>query len=95
LYLEYADTNIQFCVLMPGAVVTNPEVEARIKAAGFFGKVSALKPENVARYTMRCIDKGKFAIMPGSMNRLIFAVSSLIPSGILLYITQKVFNKSH
>ncbi len=95
LYHEYADTKIRFSVLMPGAVVTNSEVEARIKDTGFIGRISTLTPEYVAQYTMKCLDKGEFVIMPGTMNRLIFAVSSLIPSGILLYITQKVFNKSH
>jgi uncharacterized protein len=95
LQQEYSSTNIQFSVLMPGAVITNADVEERIKDAGFFGKISSLTPEYVAQYAMDRIDKGKFTIMPGVMNRAIFSVSSCLPSGILLYVTRKVFNKSN
>ncbi len=94
LQQEFASTNIRFSVLMPGAVITNAEVEKRIKDAGFFGKLSSLTPQYVARYTMNRIEKGKFTIMPGTMNRLIFSVSSCIPSGVLLYVTRNVFNKN-
>jgi len=47
LQQEYASTNIQFSVLMPGAVVTNDAIKQRIKKAGFFGKLSSLTPEYV------------------------------------------------
>lgn len=95
LQQEYASTNIRFSVLMPGAVITNTEVEKRIKDSGFLGKISSLTPQHVARYTMNRIDKGKFTIMPGAMNRVIFSISSCIPSGVLLHITRKVFDKSY
>ncbi|NCC73402.1 MAG: SDR family NAD(P)-dependent oxidoreductase [Sphingobacteriia bacterium] len=91
---EYRHSKIKFSVLMPGAVITNPEVELRIKKAGFLGRVSALTPQCVAKYTIHKMDKGKFAIMPGTINRLIFNVSAFLPSGILLYITRQVFRKT-
>ncbi len=95
LQQEYRNTNIKFSVLMPGAVVTNGEVEARIKNAGFFGKMSSLTPEFVAKYTLKSMDEGRFSILPGYGNRAIFRFSACIPSGFLLYITRKVFAKTH
>lgn len=92
---EFASTNIQFSVLMPGAVITNSEIQDRIKKAGFFGKVSSLTPRYVANYTLKAMEKGQFMVMPGFANRAIFNVSACIPSGFLLYITGKVFNKSY
>jgi short-subunit dehydrogenase len=92
---EYATTNIQFSVLMPGAVVTNAEIKERIQKAGFFGKISSLTPQYVASYTLRAMEKGRFMVMPGFANRSIFNVSACIPSGFLLYITGKVFSKSY
>jgi uncharacterized protein len=92
---EFSSTNIRFSVLMPGAVITNSEIQKRIKKAGFFGKVSSLTPEYVADYTLKAMEKRRFMIMPGFANRAIFNVSACIPSGFLLYITGKVFNKSY
>jgi uncharacterized protein len=95
LQQEYASTNIRFSVLMPGAVITNSEVKERIKDSGFFGKLSSLSPQYVAKYTLKAMDSGHFTIMPGFANRAIFNFSACIPSGFLLYITRKVFNKSY
>jgi uncharacterized protein len=95
LQQEYASTNIRFSVLMPGAVITNAEVKKRIRDSGFLGKLSALSPQYVAKYTLNAMDNGSFTIMPGFANRAIFNVSACIPSGFLLYITRKVFNKSY
>jgi len=95
LQQEYASTNIQFSVLMPGAVITNDAIKQRIKKAGFFGKLSSLTPEYVAEYTLKAMEKGRFMIMPGYANRAIFNISACLPSGFLLYITGKIFNKSY
>jgi len=95
LQQEYSNTNIQFSVLMPGGVITNGEVQERIKNAGFIGRVSSLTPEFVAQYTLKSIEKGRFSILPGLANRTIFNFSACLPSGLLLYITRKVFDKTH
>lgn len=94
LMQEYHTTKINFSVLMPGAVVTNGEVEERIKNAGFLGKFSSLTPEYVAKFTVKAMIKGRFSILPGYVNRAIFRISACLPSGILLYITRHIFNKT-
>lgn len=92
---EYRSTNIQFSVLMPGAVVTNGEVEERIKEAGVFGKISSLTPDYVAKYTLNAMERGRFSILPGFSNRAIFRFSACIPSGFLLFVTRKIFAKNY
>lgn len=91
---EYKTSGIKFSVLMPGAVATSDHVKKRVDGSGFLGKLSVLSPEEVAKYTLNKMEKGKFAIMPGQVTRSIFQVSKFLPSGVLLAITQKVFNQN-
>ncbi|MFP4470565.1 MAG: SDR family NAD(P)-dependent oxidoreductase, partial [Bacteroidales bacterium] len=65
LQQEYRHTNLKFSVLMPGAVATSDHVKKRVKESGFFGRLSLLSPESVAKYTLDKMEKGKFTIMPG------------------------------
>lgn len=94
LQQEYKNSGIKFSVLMPGPVVTSSSVKERVEKAGFFSRISVLTPEAVAKYTLDKMDHGKFAIMPGQITRSIFQVSKFLPSGVLLAITQKVFNQN-
>ncbi len=93
LHDEYRDTNLNFSVLMPGAVATSDHVKQRVKESGFFGKISLLEPAAVAKYTLDKMEKGRFTIMPGVINRSIFRISKLVPNGVLLAITGKVFGQ--
>ncbi|MDD2632032.1 MAG: SDR family NAD(P)-dependent oxidoreductase [Bacteroidales bacterium] len=92
---EYGDTNLKFSVLMPAAVATSKKVKQRVKDSGVMGKITLLTPEYVARYTFDKMEKGKFTIMPGLASRAIFSISKWVPSGVLLKVTQRVFNKSN
>lgn len=89
---EYCDTNLKFNVLMPAAVDTSKKVKQRVKDSGIMGKFTLLTPEYVARYTFDKMEKGKFTIMPGLASRAIFNFSKWMPSGLLLKVTQRVFN---
>lgn len=88
---EYKHTPLKFSVLMPAAVVTSPKVEERVKKSGFFGKLTMLTPKHVAQYTLDKIEKGNFAIMPGTVTRSIFNLSKWLPNGLLLAINHRIF----
>jgi len=88
---ELRGTGVQASISAPGSVVTNQAVQKRIEAAGFFGKVSSLYPNQVAYYTMRKMLKGKRVIIPGRFNRVFRFIESIFPLSVRLRILIKLF----
>jgi uncharacterized protein len=65
--------------LCPAGMPTTPENMRAIFAQGFWGKVTTVDPQVVAHGTVSAALKGQSAYIPGWINRLIQAVSSLVP----------------
>lgn len=90
LYEELKETNIFVSVVNPGAMATNKDVTARIKKQGFFGRLTLLKPEKVARICIDRIFQRDSVIM---VNPLGWLVLQLLPIWIRLPIMTNVIRK--
>jgi short-subunit dehydrogenase len=51
-------------------------------AQGFWGLVTSMNPEDVARIAFRAALRGRFLVIPGWINQWIHAISSLVPQAI-------------
>lgn len=74
LYQELKDTNVFVSVVNPGPMKTNDEVKRRIKKQGFFGEITALNPDKVARYCIDQLQKRDTVIMVNQMSWLLLKI---------------------
>ena len=93
LQSEFRGTSLRTCVILPSAVKTNLNTINRIERGGWIGKVSALSPEKVAYSAVRGMLKGRSVIIPGSLTNLFFLFGILLPEGIILRLTHRIFSK--
>jgi len=70
LYEELKDTNVFVSVVNPGAMKTNDEITSRIEKQGFFGKLTLLEPEKVAKYCITQLFNRDTVIMVNSFSWL-------------------------
>ena len=81
---EFKGTTVTTCLLIPGGVRTNALTIKRIDRLGRLARASALNPEEVAAIGIKGMLSGRRTIIPGSLNRFIFAISRILPEGIVL-----------
>lgn len=84
---------VRINTLMPSGVLTNGKVKERIRRAGVLGRVSALSPEQVARYTLRKMESGSGVIIPGRISRSFFLTFGLLPSFFVMNMMKRVFKR--
>lgn len=65
--------------LCPSGMPTTVECMRSMFAQGFWGLATSMAPEDVARITMKAALRGRFVVIPGWINQLIHALSSLVP----------------
>jgi short-subunit dehydrogenase len=85
---EFKHTGISVSVVNPNGVRTNEGTLARINSHGRKGKYTTVAVEKVAHEAIKGMFKGKFLIIPGVLNRILLAISYIIPNWIqqkLLY----------
>ncbi len=88
---ELNGTSLHTCVIVPSAVRTNKIVLDRIGRNGWFSRKSALYPEEVARIGIEGMLRGKKVIVPGILTNLFFSFGMLVPEGIILWLTRRIF----
>jgi short-subunit dehydrogenase len=66
-------------VLCPAGMPTTAETMRAIFSQGFWGKVTAMNPDEVAHITLRKALKGRTLVVPGWINQCIVGISSLVP----------------
>lgn len=71
---ELKKTNVFVSVVNPGPMRTNDEVKRRIKEHGFFGEITSLNPDKVARYCINQIQKRDTVIMVNHMSWLFLKI---------------------
>jgi uncharacterized protein len=81
LYAELKDTNVFISVVNPGAMATNQEITSRIEKLGVFGKLTLLRPEKVASYSINRLFKRDTVIM---VNPITWLLATLLPIWIRL-----------
>jgi uncharacterized protein len=81
LYAELKNTNVFVSVIHPGAMATNDETISRIEKQGIIGKLTLLKPEKVAHYSINRLLKRDTVIM---VNPFTWLLSAILPVWIKL-----------
>ncbi len=94
LRYEYKDDNVKVLVVQPGAIATSEDMKNAIKAQGFKGQLSAVKPEIIAKKAIKKSLKGKANYIPGFFNKLTKFVSSLTPTSLQIKVVGKMWKKS-
>jgi short-subunit dehydrogenase len=89
LRTELAHSNISVTVMCPGGTNTNPINKARNEDLKGLAKRSILNPEDIAPKAINAMLKGKAQVVTGRINRIILAISKLIPLGTRLKIAAK------
>jgi short-subunit dehydrogenase len=76
---ELRDCGVTVTTLCPSGMPTNPECVAAIGAQGFMGALTARNTGDVAEAALRGALRGRAVVVPGAPNRLIWALSALLP----------------
>jgi len=79
LRAELAGTAVSVSTLCPGGILTNEECRKLIAAQGFIGRISCHHPEQVARYALRQLRRGRAIIVPGLINKIARVLGSAAP----------------
>lgn len=72
--------------LCPAGMPTTVDNMEGIFAQGFWGAVTTVDTRTVARLTVDAAEKGKAVVVPGWLNRAIYAVSRLLPASLTAHI---------
>jgi uncharacterized protein len=80
--------------LCPAGMPTTPENMRAIFAQGFWGKITTVNQESVAHQTVDAALRGKPLCIPGWINRLIQAGSSLLPASLTVKIIESRWKNS-
>jgi short-subunit dehydrogenase len=76
---EVRDLGITVTALCPAGMPTNKECTDAIEAQGLAGLLTTMDPGRVAAQTLDAALVGKAVVIPGWINRVIHALSSLLP----------------
>ena len=79
LRAELQRSGVGVSVLCPGGMPTNGDAAKRIGANGWGGRLSAVRPERVARIALARTLRGRACIVPGWLNKIVAVASNLTP----------------
>lgn len=80
---EIRSQNASVTVLCPAGMPTNEECIRAIEAQGLAGMLTTLDTGRVADQTLNAALKGKAVVIPGAFNRVLQALGSLAPAGLV------------
>jgi short-subunit dehydrogenase len=75
--------------LCPAGLPTTAESIRRMQAQGFWGKITMMDTQAVARETMIRLQKGARTYVPGLINRVLQVLGGLVPESILVRLVAK------
>ncbi len=93
LRAELKGSNVRVSATFPAGVPTNSYVRKRIDNGGFFAKGLAVSAEKVASSGIDGLLGGKAVIFPGKRIMAFFLASSLVPQGLVLYLTGRALRR--
>jgi short-subunit dehydrogenase len=76
---ELRGDGVSVTALCPSGMPSTPECAAAIDAQGFMGAVTARDTGAVAEAALRGALRGRAIVIPGAVNRAIWALSALVP----------------
>ena len=93
LRTELKSTGIRISVVCPNGVRTNQGTNSRIESHGLKGRLTSVSSEEVSRISIEKTLKGKFLIIPGRINSILYAIGKVIPVCLQQKILFKEFQK--
>ncbi|MBN9297171.1 MAG: SDR family NAD(P)-dependent oxidoreductase [Filimonas sp.] len=95
LRLELANTGVQVSVLCPGGTDSNEKTIAINKDLKGIAKMSILQPDEVAKEAIDKMLKGKSRIIPGTVNKICYHISRLVPEFVHNFFIGRAFKHVH
>lgn len=80
---ELRGQDVSVTALCPSGVPTNPRSIGGIQRQGLIGQLTMSDPGRVVHGTLNALLAGRAVYIPGALNRLIQAVTGLLPPGFL------------
>jgi short-subunit dehydrogenase len=88
---ELHGTGVSVSVAMPGPVLTNRKVRERIAAGGTGAVISSLEADEAAREIIKQMFRRRRVIVPGKFYKMLHAVESFLPYGLIMRMTRNAF----
>lgn len=82
LRAELKGCGVKVTTVEPGGIYTRPDVIEYIRGQGLWGKLSAKRPEYVAKKSLRAVRRNKRLIRPGFWNKFIAVAPRILPLGL-------------
>ena len=79
LRVELKKEGVKVTTVMPGGVYTRPDIIQDIRGQGLWGKLSAKKPEFVAKKSLKKVAKNQDIYIPGFFNKVLYIIIKVIP----------------
>jgi hypothetical protein len=93
LQAELKDTGVKVYMSAPNGVDSNPLTSERINKHKLLGRLVKMSPESYAVYTLSRVDKGKTFQIPRFSNKLLYAISRILPDRIIITLLKGEFSK--
>jgi len=95
LRAELAPRGVRVCMVEPGYVKTSFDANANIENEGYlkFSERNGMDPREVALQGLKAAFKGKAQVIPGLSNRLILAVTALVPESLTVALVERSLRK--
>ena len=90
---ELKGTNISVTSVHPCGIKSERTLN-NIRKSGLIARIAALTPDEVARESVKKMLEGKRFVVPGLINKIYYLLGILMPYGLILKISGKVFQKS-
>ena len=81
-------------VILPGGIPTREDIKRDIASHGWFGRVSALPPEKVARCALAAVSRNRRRVVIGFWNKVLYCGMHLVPLSVKLRVIAKIWSKS-
>jgi short-subunit dehydrogenase len=93
LSCELKGSGVEVYLVAPNGVQSNPRVTERIKDHKLMGKLVSMTAEKFAVLTLDKVEKGNMFYIPLFSNKLLFALSRIMPDAFMLNLVKKEFKK--
>ena len=81
-------------MILPGGILTREDIKRDIASHGWFGRVSALPPEKVARRALAAVSRNCRRVVIGFWNKVLYCGMHLVPLSVKLRVIAKIWSKS-
>jgi uncharacterized protein len=88
---ELAGSGVNVCLSCPGPVATEFQRSSGVR--GDVGEGVAMSAEDVANQTIDAMMKGRFLVVPGASNRVVVALSRVLPNRLLMAMVDRIQQK--